>query len=294
MSERGIDLRRQSVLDRPLCIIAEIGSCHDGSLATAKALAKAAIDAGADVVKAQYFSSGKRLADRRHAPELAEMYEKYAMPREWLPQLAEYVAALRAEFACTSYLPEDVWEVFSHASIMKIASFEAADPEMLFCHREPLRRGRDVVISLGMGTTPEIIRRHFLDRIGGGADDGAVRGGRVRLLHCVSAYPAPIQQLALGRLSEHFVHGFSDHAHPSELYSGAFAAAAGAQVLEKHIRLDETRVGNPDFGHSLSPVQFAEYVRLARLGAAARGADLTTRHGPQPCEEPMLKYRVTR
>ena len=302
MTKRGIDLSTPTespkpVIDRDhLTIIAEIGSCHENNLDEAKRLLDAAKAAGADVAKAQFWSSGARLAARRNAPELREAYETFQIPRDWLALLRTYADSIGIEFACTSYLPEDVWAVAETCRIMKIASFEANDPDLLTCHREPYRDGRHIVISLGMGGRTEPIKECLLRA---NVQHGAYTDS-VHFLHCVSAYPAPIAQLSLSKLrpglfidyGRPVYHGFSDHSAADVTITGAIAVGAGASILERHVRLDTTNTKNPDFPHSMTPLAFAEYVLLARLAHEAAGDAYAS--GPATCEEEMLKYRVTR
>ena len=52
---------------------------------------------------------------------------------------------------------------------------------------------------------------------------------------------------------------------------GAMAIAAGAHVLEVHVRHDETSQNNPDYLHSLSIADFRTYCGLARSAALMLG-----------------------
>ncbi len=103
-------------------VIAEIGSCHDGSLDQALMLIQTAKDCGATIVKAQFWSSAKRMAQRRGAPEYQAIYTKYQAPESWLPVLRAEANRLGLVFACSSYLPEDVETVAEYAEILKIAN----------------------------------------------------------------------------------------------------------------------------------------------------------------------------
>ena len=80
-------------------VIAEAGSSHDGSFEKAVALIGVARIAGADACKFQFWSSAKRLAERRQADgrltddgltkNYIPVYEKYQIPATWLPRLRE-------------------------------------------------------------------------------------------------------------------------------------------------------------------------------------------------------------
>ena len=262
-------------------VIAEAGSCHDGKFSAMERLIDAAQSAGADCVKIQYWSSAERLAQRRHAGEaVAAAYARHQVPTDWLPRVRASVDHVGLEAACTVYLPEDVWVVARHFDVLKVSSFESEDRELLTMMRAPLSVGKEVFVSLGMGASPDVSRECL-----------AVvnASGRLRFLHCVSAYPAPLLQLRLRRLRGD-VHGFSDHSPPTQEWTGALAVAAGATIIERHLRLTDTPADNPDFPHAMPPLTFSAYVRHIREAEAALGDP-----GPdvsQLCEEPMLAYRV--
>ncbi len=88
----------------------------------------------------------------------------------------------------------------------------------------------------------------------------------VALLHCVSAYPTPLDQAALRGIESLRQHtglpsGYSDHT--SAVHTGALAVALGACVLEKHLTWNQAAPG-PDHAASLDPEGFAQYVSLTR------------------------------
>jgi N,N'-diacetyllegionaminate synthase len=94
------------------------------------------------------------------------------------------------------------------------------------------------------------------------------------LLHCVSSYPVADDDAHLcwiGELAAKFgvPVGYSDHT--TELLAGAFAVAAGATVVEKHLTYDRSAAG-PDHSASFDPDQFGRYVKLVRRAAALCGS----------------------
>ncbi len=250
-------------------VIAEIGSCHDGSLDQALKLIHAAKDCGADIVKAQFWSSAARMAERRKAPDYEAIYAKYQVPEAWLPVLRREANRLGLVFACSSYLPEDVDTVAAHAEILKIASFEANDPKLLWAH-QPFTRTHAIIASVG------------LDGAAGAVWD--MLGSSVRVLHCVTAYPAPLNALSLERIDG--VDGYSDHS--GDIRVGGWAVAAGATTIEAHLRLDDTDNDNPDAGpHALTPIAFDAYVREIRDVEHAMSDTYTAE-----AESAMRKYVV--
>jgi sialic acid synthase SpsE len=274
-------------------IIAEAGSNHDMDLDKAVDLVKAAKRCGADAVKFQFWSSARRMARRRRAPEYEGVYAKYQIPEDWLGFLAGICQSIDIEFMCSSYLPEDVDLVAEHVKRFKVASFEANDPLHLTAHVPHLRRGKDVIVSCGLGADRAVIKYHLAGR----ADNN--RAGRVHLLWCVSAYPAPIAELRLRRLGYKWDSmtnlpyvGFSDHSPPDSVISGAVAVGAGAVILERHMRVDTTDPENPDYPHASDPATFKAYVERVRQADLMMDGD-EGHAGPIACEDEMRKYRVT-
>jgi N-acetylneuraminate synthase len=104
--------------------------------------------------------------------------------------------------------------------------------------------------------------------------------GEIALLHCVSAYPAPVAEAnvrTVPLLAETFgcVAGLSDHT-PGTAAAVASVAQGGA-VVEKHFTLAR-RDGGPDAAFSMEPAEFTSLVADCKnawraLGRA--GFDLT-------------------
>lgn len=267
-------------------VIAEAGSTHDGDLAKAERLVSVAAAAGCQAVKYQFWSDPDRLADRRRVPDFyRDIYRRYRMPVGWLYVLSELCQTQGIEFMATTYLPEDVATVAPFVTRFKVSSFEALDESFIVAHR-PYRK--QVIISAGMTDQYEALRLSYSY---GGVVQCAV-------LHCVSAYPAPLASLQLHHLRPHndpdglddvpTFAGLSDHSR--HVLVGALAVAAGAEIIEAHLRLDDTDPENPDFATAFTPAEFADYVRNIRFAELAVG-DGQKRQ--QPCEAPMAAYRVT-
>ena len=269
-------------------IVAEIGSTWGRDLDVALRLIDDVTAAGADVVKAQWLSSAQALADRRGAYGYIGQYGLLEYPVKWLAEMSERCHARGARFACTAYLAADVRPVACFADVVKVASFEAGDLVFVghaatVCKEET----RELVVSTGMMSLTE-------------AHGVAVIAGRITvgltLLHCVSAYPTPDDQAALGgiealrrRIGPSVTRiGYSDHT--ATLMTGALAVMAGATMLEKHVRPVVADPANPDvaFG-ALMPGDFGQYVAAVRMAEAMRGPIYKA---PQPCEAEMMKYRA--
>ncbi|MEM1272119.1 MAG: N-acetylneuraminate synthase family protein [Bacteroidota bacterium] len=97
------------------------------------------------------------------------------------------------------------------------------------------------------------------------------------LLHCVTIYPTPLDEMHLARIDYLRQYapkvGFSDHSLVSRdgIKASAVAIMRGADVVERHFTVlgpDESRDGPV----SLNPAELAELVRVARMEQAEKEA----------------------
>lgn len=270
-------------------VIADIGATHDGSFENMVKAVDAAKEAGVSMLKFQWTSDPRRMAARRGratADGYAEVYARYLnWPEVWHAALAYECARNGIDYGCTVFLPEDVAVVAPYVAHAKLASFEAEDPAMWDAWSRSLNADAWLIASLGMGACKEWRSVRF--------------GDRVRWLRCVSAYPAPVEALQLRRLRLNLgnpetvdvLHGLSDHTDPALVWTGAIAVAAGAEIVEAHLRLDGTNPQNPDYPHAMTVWQFRDYVRHIKFAEACLGEDGES-NGPHESERPMLRYKV--
>lgn len=112
---------------------------------------------------------------------------------------------------------------------------------------------KPIIISSGMSTIEELdLTMDFLKR----------RNAEVILLHCVSKYPCPPEELRLGtmdmlRQRYGVTIGFSDHSIGVD--AALAAAALGAQVIEKHFSLSRDLWG-ADHKVSMTPEEMKQLV----------------------------------
>ena len=268
--------------EAPAFIVAEIGKNQlqtaderlvDEYLENAKALVHAARDAGADAVKFQTHI----LEDEQH-PEHAVKGPHFDMDRRawverneratplnrfWIP-IKDLCDALGLVFFSTpmSRKAAELLREKVGVPLWKIASSDILDFVMLDYIRAT---GLPVIISSGMSTIGEVERAlNFLH----------ARNERVALLHCVSKYPCPPEELRLGTmrfLREHLPStpvGFSDHS--TDIDPPVVAVAFRARIIEKHFSLSRHFAGS-DHKVSLEPAEFAEMVRKIRRVENDRG-----------------------
>jgi N-acetylneuraminate synthase len=248
-------------------VIAEIGINHNGDLDTAKKLISAAAAAKCDAVKFQ-----KRDIDRvytraeleRHRPSpFGETNGDLKRGLEFgIEELGDLFDHARNEGVDCS---ASVWD---EASVELVAAFAPPFikiPSPLVRHRGLLdacrRSGIDVVMSTGGATLEEI--RDAVSRLGDVA----------ALMHCVSAYPCPDDQVNLRQmmtLRETFGGRVGYSSHELGPYAVWAAVALGAEVLERHITLDRGMWGS-DQSMSTEPDELAALVAGVRTIEACLG-----------------------
>lgn len=246
-------------------IVAEISGNHDGSLEAAKQLMIAAKQANADAVKLQIYDP-KRLAEARGGADtvieagiwkdltLGEIYDRAHTPVAWLPDLTALANDIGITWFASVFDKEDVATVKPYDPVAyKVSSFDIANKVLL---TTVAKERKPTLISCGMGSYEEIGHAvHIMHSAGGVAN--------VALMHCVSDYPADLDDTALwkiGVLRHKFQVpvGWSDH---TTCFSASTAAIAlDACIIERHIRLEGTPCLDEEF--SLDEHEFADFVTI--------------------------------
>ena len=253
-------------------VIAEIGVNHDGSAARAIELVRHAKRAGADAVKLQLFSASRLVhpsaaaasyqTNNCGATDQTSLLRKYELSPDDIERIVDATRVANLVPLATPFSVDDVALMERlRVPLVKIASPDLVNRPLL---ERAARMRVPMLISTGAAELEEI--------------DLCVswlRGWRVpfALLHCVSAYPTPIDDARLGWIDQlrrryGVPIGYSDHT--SELMSGALATAAGACVIEKHLTWNRFASG-PDHAASADPHQLGTYVELTRLASRLRG-----------------------
>ena len=244
-------------------VICELSGNHNGRLERALALLEAAARTGADAVKIQSYTADTITLDHDgpgfqiegglwNGRNLYDLYREAQTPFEWHEPLFAKAGELGVTLFSTPFdeTSADLLETLG-APAYKIASFEAVDLPLI---AHVARKGRPMIISTGMANKDEISEAAATARSNGCHD--------LVLLHCVSCYPAPIEDAnvrTVPLLAETFdcVAGLSDHT-PGTAASVA-AVAVGAAVIEKHFTSSRAD-GGPDADFSLEPAEFAALV----------------------------------
>lgn len=248
-------------------IIAEAGVNHNGSLKTAKELARVARECGADIVKFQtarassLVSKSAAMAGYQKeniGQEMSqyEMLKKLLLTYDAFEELADYCKEIGIKFLSTPFDLESIRFLDTlGCDIWKIPSGEITNYPYLVAIA---KTGKPIIMSTGMCEMNEIDAAMKLLR-----ENGA---GEICLLHCTTEYPAPYQDVNLKAMdtlrSEFQVEvGYSDHTKGIEV--PVAAVAMGATIIEKHFTLDKNMEG-PDHKASLEPDELKEMVDSIR------------------------------
>ena len=258
----------------PPYVIAEVSGNHNKDIAKALAMIDAAKDAGADAVKFQTYTADS-LTLPSDKPDfqittgtwagwnLHALYTEAATPYEWFPELFERARKVGITIFSSPFDADAVDRLERWgAPAYKIASNEFTDWPLV---KKAAGTGKPLILSTGTATLEEIEATvGFLSTIN--APDYA-------MLHCVSAYPAPLSAANLTTipaLAERFgvVAGFSDHT--LGVTAPITAAALGASIIEKHFILDRSE-GGPDSSFAIEPDELALLCTSVREAHACLG-----------------------
>lgn len=292
-------------------VIAEAGVNHNGSLDLALQLVDVAADAGADAVKFQTFRAEQLVTAQaaKAAYQVANTHDdggQLAMLRALELKPADHAALIER---CQQRGIRFMSTAFDAASLaflgglgmpaLKLPSGDInAGPLLL----QAARLGQPMIVSTGMSTLADIeaalgVIAFGLTQAGepsgraaceaayASAEGQAALRAQVRLLHCVTQYPAPPEAVnlrAMDTMASAFglPVGYSDHTLGIEV--SLAAVARGACVIEKHFTLDRTLPG-PDHAASLEPGELRQLMTGIRRIEAALGSP---RKQPAPAELP--------
>lgn len=213
-------------------VIAEIGINHGGNLAKAFQLIESAARTGCDAVKFQTYITEKRAPKGNDS--IFKILKQCELPFSSLANLQEHAKAHNVEFFSTPFDVESIEALEKiNASIYKVASFDLVNKELL---RALSDTGKTIICSVGMGNLSEI--HSAVDIL-----TKKNTSNNVSLLHCISAYPTNELDSNLRSISQlikefpNLVIGQSDHTN--DIKVPTYAVCAGAQVIEKHFKIDE-------------------------------------------------------
>lgn len=228
-------------------LIAEISANHCGNFNLAKKLINCAKQSNVDAVKLQTYTadtmtikSNKKYFKIKNGLwkgyNLWELYNEAHTPLKWHKALFDYGKKLGVIVFSTPF-DESAVDFLEKLKcpMYKVSSFEMTDIPLI---KKIASTKKPMIISTGMANINEIELTFKTAKKYGARD--------ITLLYCVSNYPSKISDFNLNNikiLKEKFKCrvGLSDHSKDEKV--AVAAIAAGAEVIEKHIALDNQKKG---------------------------------------------------
>lgn len=259
----------------PTFIVAEVSANHLQDFDRAKAIIKAAADAGADAVKLQTYTADTITLDCDNdyfqitqgtiwdGTTLHKLYEEAYTPWEWQPELLAYANSLGMEcfsspfdFSAVDFMEEMDMPAY------KVASFEINDIPLI---RKIAKLGKPIIFATGIAYLEDIERAMQVCKEEGNE--------QVILLKCTSQYPSPYEAMNL-KVIPNMATVFDCHTGLSDHSMGTAVAVAsvalGAKMVEKHLTLARED-GGPDAAFSMEPAEFQQMVEEIRIVEKALG-----------------------
>lgn len=257
-------------------VIAEMSANHGGNLDTALEIVRQAAKAGTDCLKIQTYTADSLTinCDNKYFKiqgglwdgyKLYDLYTDAGTPYEWHKAIKDECDKCGIDFLSTPF-DNNAVDFLEELGVeaYKIASFELNDIMLI---EYAASKGKPMIMSCGMASPEEIQD----------AVDACHRVGndQIVLLKCCSEYPANWADMHLGNIPdmrERFgTHvGLSDHSFGS--LGAVVAVSLGAQVIEKHVKIDG--VESPDSAFSMTIDEFAQMIQDANNARLiAKGPD---------------------
>lgn len=275
----------------PPYIVAELSANHNGSIEKAiKTISEAKIR-GANAIKLQTYTPDTMTIDCDKEDflikdglwagyKLYELYKEAQTPFEWHKKMFEHANNIGITCFSTPFdetavdLLEDL-----NTPLYKVASFEATDLPLI---KYIASTKKPMIMSTGMANLEEINEMVSTARDAGCND--------LVLLHCISSYPAPLEQSNLNTITDlkkrfGIQVGLSDHTVDN--LASVVATSLGATFIEKHFVLDKKEKG-PDTSFSILPNELEQLCLQTKQAWSALGK---IGYEKKPCEENNIRFR---
>jgi len=257
----------------PVYIIAEMSANHGQNLEQAKALVRAAKEAGADAIKLQTYRADTLTMDCKlphfeatgpwQGQYLYDLYEGAYMPWDFHAPLIQLANEIGITIFSSPFDDSavDLLESFDSPAY-KIASPELIDHELI---RKVAATGKPMIMSTGGATLAEITDAVQV------AEQAGVK--ELCVLKCTSTYPAPAESINLAtipHLADSFKCpvGLSDHTLGNDVPIAS--VAFGAHVIEKHFVLSKDNETADSF-FSMTPDELKALIHGVRQVEKAIG-----------------------
>ena len=264
---------------------------HNGSLKRALQTVLKAKESGADAIKLQTYTPQTMTLNKSKddfmikdglwkGKSLFDLYKEAHTPLEWHKEIFKYAKKLKLICFSTPFdeTAVDLLEKLN-CPIYKVASFEICDLELL---KYIAKKNKPIVLSTGMANKEEISEAIKTIK--------KQKNNKIILLHCVSSYPAPIDDcnlIMVKELRDEFSlnTGLSDHTLRNE--AALTSISLGSVFIEKHFMLDKKTKG-PDSSFSLTPKEFSNLTKRSSMIWRSIGK---VSYSLQKSEKANIKFR---
>ncbi len=261
---------------KKLNYIAKICQNHKGKIKNVEKMIHDCAEAGANIVKMQYifsknlsfrpeFENGLKIKNKVYAIKRPfktehDRLRKLELPNKECEKFVKICEKNEVSSSITCFAREHIPTLKNLGfKIIKVASYDCGSHSMI---SEISDKFNNIVVSTGASYDEEIqLTAKILKK----------RKKNFTLLHCVTLYPTPLNELHLSRLkflknnSKNI--GYSDHTSSLGKYkhlASMYAVYYGAETLERHIRIfdpDKTKDGPV----SILPKEIKEVISFSKM-----------------------------
>ena len=252
-------------IERDVLVVAEIGNNHEGDVALAEELIGIAAEAGAQAVKFQTITPEALVAPSQEA-RLAQL-RRYSISSDDHQRLAQAADAAGVMFISSPFSLAAIAMLDPLVPAFKVAS---GDNDFVPLLESIAATRKPILLSTGMADLTMAARaKAAIECIW---NEAATDPGLV-LLHCVSAYPTPIEEANLAAIRSLATLGrpvgYSDHTLGTS--AATLSVGLGARVIEKHFTISKTHSDFRDHQLSADPAELKELVMRIREANALLG-----------------------
>ena len=248
-------------------VIAEVGPNHNGDVSLALEMVEKIAATGVDAIKFQLSDQYQIYSDvsfkasyqkkNDHAKSAREMSLSFQLSHENHIKVYNRCKELGVDYICTGFDLDSLKFLDENMDMAyyKIASGEIFSLDIIdyIAHND-----KPIILSTGMATYEEIkLALSYINKY---------KKQNVTILHCISNYPAPYNEVNLNNMLElkrlfGYEVGFSDHTLGNDC--AIAAVAMGASMVEKHVTLDKSLPG-PDHKASITIDELTSLVKSIR------------------------------
>jgi N,N'-diacetyllegionaminate synthase len=241
-------------------IIGEIGINHNGSLKIAVKLIDLAKKAGFEAIKFQTYKTellvkektalAKYQKEKFKNNNMFNMLKKYELSFNDFHFLKKYCDRKNIIFLSTPFDEESA--IFLNSLNIKAFKISSGDFDNLLLLEKIKKFNKPIILSTGMSSDTEIksVLKYFKNY-----------KNKLAVLHCISDYPTALIDTQLYQIKKlkllNSCVGFSDHTQG--FVASSIAVHLGANIIEKHITLDN-KLSGPDHASSLNQKDFKTFV----------------------------------